>query len=213
MFRDCPTNWDYEKHPKAHTVATRCYELLVLLGTAKIDVNRVSLDTRNPHGRTFSEVTPDGLAYFAGHYRGEEYRCLKYYYVEVPGDTRVGVPPDGVSRDLSLLADVIRTGFGYLDKACALPDAVLPKQLKVYYLVTFAARVFVEFLRIHPFANGNGHMARFLVWMILVKYKLVPRKWPLDDRPPDPPYSVLISLYRDGNREPLESFILQCVIG
>jgi hypothetical protein len=33
------------------------------------------------------------------------------------------------------------------------------------------------------------------------------RRLPLEPRPPDPPYSDLIKLYRDGNKQPLEIYI------
>jgi Fic family protein len=74
-----------------------------------------------------------------------------------------------------------------------------------------ACRVFEVFLRIHPYANGNGHAARFLIWCLLSRYGYWPKGWPIEPRPPDPPYTHLISEYRNGNWEPLEEFVLKTV--
>jgi len=76
--------------------------------------------------------------------------------------------------------------------------------------VTFACRVLVEFLRVHPYANGNGHMGRWIVWLILAKFGYWPKKWPLDT---SPPYGRLIELHRDGDTLQLETFVLDCVAG
>jgi Fic family protein len=78
---------------------------------------------------------------------------------------------------------------------------------KLTYAITFACRVFEEFLRIHPYANGNGHIARFLIWVILGYCGYWPNNWRIEPRP-NPPYNDLIVEYRNGNCEPLEKLIL-----
>ena len=118
-----------------------------------------------------------------------------------------------VWADLEFLHEIIEGGFEALNQAFALPDAQLPPNEKVYYLVTFACRILVEFMRVHPYANGNGHMGRLVVSSILGVFGIWPKKWPLNDRPPDPPYSALLSAHRDGHKEHLEKFVLQCIIG
>jgi Fic family protein len=100
-----------------------------------------------------------------------------------------------------------------LDTASQLPDAHVSKTQKVMYIVAATCSIFVEFLRIHPHANGNGHIARFIVISFLGRYELWPRQWPLDERPPDPPYSSLIKRYRDGRPDLLEQFVLKCILG
>lgn len=209
---DCP-GWEYENHENAKHLPSRCIALLIALRRGDIRPDLVIHDSRATHERIFAGTTPDECEYFAGHYRGEPFRCLQYYLVRIPADPRVGVPPHHVDPNLQHLSDVINGGVAAIEDAFRRPNAQLPIEDKLYYLVVFACRVFVEFLRIHPYANGNGHMARFIIWLTLSKFGIWPRKWPLNDRPPDPPYSNLIKLYRDGQPQFLEKFVLQCVIG
>ena len=97
--------------------------------------------------------------------------------------------------------------------AAGLPSGQLSDEDKALYTVMFACRVFEIFLRVHPYANGNGHVARFLIWSILGRYDYWPQQWPIEPRPPDPPDSQLIVEYRNGNPEPLEQYVLQCIAG
>ena len=88
---------------------------------------------------------------------------------------------------------------------------VAPKY-RLVYAVAAASRVFVTFLEIHPYANGNGHAARFFLTAFLGRYGYWLKSFPIEPRPPDPPYTDLIKAYRSGNREPLEAHILKCII-
>lgn len=210
---DCPS-WDYGTHQHRNKLLPiRCASLLEELRIGSIDPVLVSTHTRPIHSRLFTKLTPSSCPYYAGHYRGEPFRCLKFYEVKIKGDPRVGERTSMVDGSMTVMAQIIVDGIAALDAANLLPDAHVPRWQKIYYLVTFACRIFVEFLRIHPYANGNGHIGRFVIWALLGRYGLWPRKWPLDNRPPDPPYSDLINEYRNGNQEPLERYVLGCVLG
>ena len=211
--RDCPS-WEYGTHPdRNRLLPSRCESTLIRLRSGRIDTLVLSVDSRSTHQYFFSGLTPATCPYYAGHYRGELFRCLEFYEVHIPNDPRVGERAVIVSNSMNAMGKIIRSGIAALDNANQLPESQVPKWQKHYYLVAFACRIFVEFLRIHPYANGNGHTARFLIWALLGRYNLWPRRWPLDERPPDPPYSRLIFEYRNGNREPLEKFVLKCVLG
>ncbi|HHJ17598.1 MAG TPA: hypothetical protein ENJ80_12955 [Gammaproteobacteria bacterium] len=207
---DCP-GWDYEHHPRHDSILpSLCEALLLSLKNGHVEHLSACSDTRFSHGCLFGRLTPDNYPYFAGHYRGEDFRCLKYYDVRVGMDPRVGVYAAGVIRAANFLSEALETGFKVLEEAWAKPDTHLPRHQKIFYTVAFSTRILVEFLRIHPYANGNGHMGRFIIFMILAKFNLWPKKWPLDE---SPPYHQLISDYRDGKPDALEQFILRCLIG
>lgn len=208
--RDCP-GWEYEHHGSRADIAPRCARLLVSLRTGAIDVRASALDTRPFHRHMFEGLTPTGCPYFAGHYRGEDFRCLRHYGVMIHGDPEVGAAPERVAPDMSNFNHhILKAGFAALDKAFELPDSHLSAADKLYYLVVFACRCLVEFLRIHPYANGNGHQGRFIVWLILARYGYWPKKWPLNQ---SPPYGQLIYDHRRGNPGLLEQFVLQAIIG
>ena len=134
---------------------------------------------------------------FAGHYRGEAYRCLQHYYVSVLSDPRVGVVPASVLYWMEQLRQIMEPGIHALDT-----DFTLPAKRATALSGRFFCRAFELFLRIHPYANGNGHIGRFLIWCILGRYGHWPRRWSVDPRPPDPPYSDFIFRYRNGDKGP-----------
>jgi hypothetical protein len=204
---DCP-EFDYEHHPNWQTVLpARVAEALSDLAHGVTDTRAASLDTRPTHFRFFGELTPPGFEYFAGHYRGEPFRCLQHYSVGVGGDPRVGVPPAAVAHWIGEVNGIIRSAVDALDA-----DHGLPRVDRLRYLVVLVSRVFELYLRVHPYANGNGHAARFVVWSLFGRYGHWPRRWPVEPRPPDPPYTDCIIRYRNGEREPLEKFIASTLI-
>ena len=208
---DCP-EFEYAHHPRRAVLQDQLAQILLSLRSGNLDKVELAADSRSVHQRLFEELTPAGQAYYAGHYRGEEFRCLKHYSVGVSSDSRVGHPPHRVLGSMAAVADQVRTGLAVLDVATEMPDAQVAREDKLLYIVVFACQVFELFLRIHPYANGNGHAARFVVWAILGRFGYWPRSWPIDPRPPDPPYTQLILEYRSGNPEPLESHLLSTLV-
>lgn len=98
---DCPA-FDYEDHPDWRTVLpARVTDALLRLVSGATDSRGMVVDSRPLHSHLFSGLTPRGHDYFAGHYRGERYRCLEYYAVMVWSDPRVGVPPAVRGRHLA----------------------------------------------------------------------------------------------------------------
>ena len=209
---DCP-DWEYTDIPGYSAELLRTTgEILTALRSAVADAKNLAADTKPGHEHMFRRLTPTGCAYYAGHYRGEEFRCLKHYRVGIPSDPRVGCPPDQVSPQMRILRDLIVTSMAGLDAGHLVPNAQLDKKQKIMYCVCIACRVFEFLNRIHPYANGNGHASRLCLIAILGRYGYWLRGWNIDPRPPDPPYTDLILEYRNGNREPLEKFILTCML-
>ena len=209
---DCP-EWDYENFPnKAEILQEEIKSILIDLRNGRIDTKFSASDTRPIHFQLFRQLVPDDYPYFAGCYRGETHRCLKHYAVQIRSDPRVGFPPHKVKGWMDELSNIIEESVAALDEGMQLPNAQIPLRDKIIYIVTAACRIFELFLRIHPYANGNGHTARFCIWSLLGRYGLWPNNWPIDPRPPDPPYTSLIFKYRNGDKTPLENYIIQTLI-
>ena len=111
---DCP-DWEYEHHPRRGVIRSQVSTALRRLATGELESLAVAIDTRGIHGNVFRELAPVGCEYYAGHYRGEEFRCLRFYAVEVPGDPRVGVAPNAVAFRMREINAEIRAGVLALD--------------------------------------------------------------------------------------------------
>ena len=98
--------------------------------------------------------------------------------------------------------------LSHLDLLWKLNPNIIGRDLRLQRTVEVAAALLVYFMEIHPYADGNGHMGRFLLLGILARYNLFPAKFPLHPRPA-PPYVDLIPVYRQGNKMPLILYILQ----
>lgn len=209
---DCPKKWDYDETPeKKAEVDRRCEAILVELRSGGIDFVGSAKDTRPTHLRMFQDETPPDCDYYAGQYRGADFRCLRYLRVNIGNDPLVGSPPDVVARELEVFKDVLDKGLAGQRIGHALPITQVSEVDKLLYLVDFVCLLLAEFMRIHPYANGNGHIGRYIVWSMLGLFGKWPLKWPLANRPADPPYSDCLRLYRRGQQDHLVKFVLGCI--
>ena len=209
---DCPS-WEYSSHPDSSTVLKEEIRVILLdLRNSLINTLTAAADTRQIHYRIFRRLAPLECPYYAGNYRGEDFRCLKYCEVMIRNDPSVGSHPHLVSIHMQNVERIVRQSVASLDQGMALPNAQMPLARKIMIAVAAVCRVFEFFLRVHPYVNGNGHAARFCIWAILGRYNLWPKKWPIDPRPNDPPYTQLIIAYRNGNPVPLEKHIFKSLL-
>jgi Fic/DOC family len=204
---DCPS-WEYKDHPDYRaTLPSRVAAIVTALVGGSINTLATAIDTRAQHGEMFRGLTPVNCDYFAGHYRGERFRCLQFYRVIIPSDPRVGSYPSAVDFLMRELKAALNAGIVALDTNVALA----PKD-RLHYAIILACKVFVHLLTIHPYANGNGHAGRLVVWCVLGRYGDWPMHWTIEPQPPNPPYIELIARYRSGDCEPLENHIAQWLV-
>ena len=205
---DCPP-FEYESHPTRGTEVPRRVALIVAtLFGQRMDTLAAASDTRSVHGTLFDGLTPPGHPYFAGHYRGESYRCLQRYQVRA-GDRRC-CPPHRVPMRMADLGSSIEQALAALDAGHASRVDVSAAD-KLHHIVRVACCFFELICRVHPYANGNGHAARFCLWAILTRYGYFPRNWPIDPRPQETLYTDLLLQHRAGKPEGLEQHILECL--
>lgn len=205
---DCD-GWEYTSHPQAQTVVDACKQFLVELRDDPLSKVAALSETRPFHASLFAAVVPAACPYLAGHYRGEDYDCLREAQVSFGG--HVGTLPVGVLGAMGIYHQDLIDGLADLDAAAKDPVKPLGGSAFVVRLAQVCAAALTRFLTIHPYKNGNGHMARLLVWVILGRYSMLPKRWWLNNRPPG--YAALLTLHRNGDRKPLEKFILECIVG
>lgn len=206
-----PVGWDYDavKNPirRAARLSKRCERLLIKMSGPGFPHLAYVYDSRPIHRRMFRWMTPICFQSFAGNYRGDErYRCLKTYRVTIGNVTNVA-QPENVLKELAAFTDSTKRLVQSIESAPNFdPDD------RLWAVIVAVCFVLAEFMRIHPYANGNGHMGRFMVWSFLLKFGYVPRDWPLEERPPEP-YIQCLDRWRAGEPVPLQLFLLQCIKG
>ena len=164
-------------------------------------------DSRRLHGELFQGLTPPHFPHFAGKYRGEPVPCLDIYEVKVGGDPRVGTQASRVPSEMQAFAENAHELVKAVEAIAASDE-----QNRRLRAVEIACLIFEVFLKIHPYANGNGHVARFVVWAVLGHFNYWPVRWRVDPRPDAPDYAEMIVRHRSGDREPLVRHVLACLV-
>lgn len=205
---DCP-GWEYDHLPHANQVLTeKTAELLTAIRFYTVAARDDACDSRPIHLDMYRPLAPPMHQYFAGHYRGENYRCLREYEVRVSSDPRVGFPSFVVLDSMRRFADLARNLLDQLD----IRQQNDARARLIEQVVVVVAHLLEGFLRIHPYANGNGHMGRLIALLVLARYGVFPKRWTIHPRPPHPNYEIGLSEYRNGNRDILCRFIYGCLV-
>lgn len=200
------SSWEYSGHPLRATVKRKCKKLLNRCLKDPAEARALILDTRPAHREMFERVAPKSFKHYAGNYRGAPLPGLKGYDVTVDGDADVGYHHSKVAAAMSQLSRDLAFTVDELQASARNPE-VSPER-RVIGAVDAACNYFVEFLTIHPYANGNGHVGRLLVWLLFAQAGLPLKlsRWPVDPRPNVPGYDAMIAAYRRGDEKRLKRF-------
>lgn len=208
----CP-GWEYKDvtgHQQVIAARTE-YALRRIRLSAQPARLSICCDTRPFHRDYFENLAPRDFGYYAGNYRGSNFPCLLYYRVGIQSDPRVGHAPGTISMEMASFERQITLAVAQINQAQSANVRLFSEEEKLYRTVEICASLFVYFLEIHPYANGNGHMARLILICLLANHNIYLSRWSIDPRPQEPQYSLGISDYRSGKPEPLITFILSCI--
>ena len=92
--------------------------------------------------------------------------------IEVAVGDYTGVLAPRVESELNALFDELNIALATLD--AALPPGHLPNASELGAVLDLCAFAHAEWVRIHPFANGNGRTARLLANGLAMRYGLPP---------------------------------------
>jgi fido (protein-threonine AMPylation protein) len=208
---DCK-NWDYETHPHAKTAEEVCSHLIAELLVSPAVHFAVLSDTRPIHKLMFESVTPVDCPELAGNYRGALVPCLStypIYFGKAPGQHE-GEKPINVDAKMTAFHATLAVALGKHDAAVAAAKKPGERAALLARLISLVAAVLTNFYDIHPYANGNGHIGRMIAWVILSKYGHPPKKLTLHKSPTG--YYDLFDLFRSNKKQPLQIFLLKCVL-
>jgi len=145
------------------------------------------------------------VAYYAGEVRDSDPEFPELIDYEVRVGRHVGVPSHDVPvalvrfehdlGDAVNAADEQHLGLADIDAGAA----------QLY--VTLAAVTHGEWIRIHPFANGNGRTARLWTHWLAARYNLPPLMR-VKPRPNDRAYAHAATAAMEGDHRPMRAWLL-----
>lgn len=209
----CP-DWEYKDHPKRKKLLTkRQREILTALLAGTFDIHGITDDSRPVHRDLFEGLTPPKHGYYAGNYRGSNFHCLLQYEICIQGDPKVGVKASSVATAMQLFSAELRRAIERLDIQLVKLGVLISPAYRMAITAQLVCHAFVSYLTIHPFANGNGHVARVLMFSVLSRFNYYPEHWSIEPQPQfqNLDYGQLIFEFRRGNRTPFETFLVTCL--
>lgn len=182
-------NWSDDHPGDAQRLAANVAE--VVAGVRLLAVERTALteaDLRRWHEGIYDGCVVPSDEY-VGRFRGDPHPHVADYEVGVGAlgadgfPDRVGVWAAAVAAEVTRFVTAVGEAFAALD--ALVPTGQRPKAVDVLHeVVAVAAVVHGEWVRIHPFVNGNGRTARLLAAHVSLRYGLpvfvTPRPRPHD---------------------------------
>ena len=156
--------------------------LVDLLAATPDERKAFLLDTRAQHENLYANFTSEQWAGCAGNYRGADIDGVRDYDVYLPfkvgdqvKDNILFATPETVELKMETFAEAVEV---YCSDAQSFSS---PGEAS-----NRAANLIVQFLSIHPFANGNGHITRlmFPVLISLTCFTIKPN-WTINPSPYD----------------------------
>jgi hypothetical protein len=141
---------------------------------------------------------------YVGHFRGQPGLESEPVYVGSRAGLRAALGAGGVAEFVKRLQAVLKQLDNLLPRGAELDRDGLEA------VVELAAWAHSEWVRIHPFVNGNGRVARILTNAILMRYGLPP-VLRLRPRPPLP-YDYAGAEGMAGNARPMEALLRRLLI-
>jgi len=136
---------------------------------------------------------------FVGHFRGEPGLEGEPVYI----GSHEGTKAELVAGEVDAFVKRLQAIADQLDKLLPSGEALDRDGLEA--VIELAAWTHSEWVRIHPFSNGNGRTARILTNAILMRYGLPP-VLRLRARPPSP-YGQTGAEGMEGNTKPMEALL------
>jgi fido (protein-threonine AMPylation protein) len=139
------------------------------------------------------------VPYYAGEIRDADPRYPELDGYEVRVGPFQGVASRLVPQELSSFEASAQEAVARLDAALPVGQAPATSQ-DLYAVLTLCALLHGEWVRIHPFANGNGRTARLWANWAALRYALPPFVT-IKPRPPGDPYALVAVAGMQGQHQ------------
>jgi fido (protein-threonine AMPylation protein) len=168
-----PVAWNDDLPAWSPHIVDNCRRLLARLAADAPRREAPSVAAAQAWHRAIYAGVPVPVDYYVGEVRDDDPRFPELVGYEVAVGPNAGVPAADVPR---ALADFERSAR----QACARLDAVIDADAQptddrqLHAVLTLCAALHGEWVRIHPFANGNGRTSRMWANWAALRYGLPP---------------------------------------
>lgn len=168
-----PVAWDEDDPADAPAIEANLRGLLpdVFASATRRDAPRIQM-AKDWHGRIYAG-TRLPVPYFAGEVRDADPRFPELDGYEVVVGGRPGAPSARVPADLIAFESAMVESVEMLDDVIP-RGATPPSAEELHSVLVLCASAHGEWIRIHPFANGNGRIARMWANWCAVRYGIPP---------------------------------------
>lgn len=141
------------------------------------------------------------VSYYAGEIRDSDSNFPELYGYEVSVGPQRGVESRVVPQELAAFEDALRKAVAVLDRVVPVGGSPADAE-ELRSVLTLCAYAHGEWVRIHPFANGNGRTARIWANWCALRYG-VPPFVRLKPRPEGSFYATASALSMRGDHQPM----------
>lgn len=202
--------WNDDARADLPTIQGRLVEVLHDFRSEAADRHAPSVDMVRDWHRTVHSGLHIPEPYYAGEIRDSDpnFPCLNGYEVRVGSHS--GVPSNEVPDALVAFENSLITATGRIDSAIA-PGVRPTREDEIQAILSLGATAHGEWIRIHPFANGNGRTARLLANWCLMRYAVAPvlRVRP---RPAGDAYAMAAGASMKKNHVPMTQLLTRMLI-
>jgi fido (protein-threonine AMPylation protein) len=149
--------------------------------------------------------------YFAGEIRDSDSRFPELFGYEVIVGGHAGVPSWEVPAELANFEVGLQQAVSSLDRVIPV-GARPPGTAELHAVLTLCAHAHGEWIRIHPFANGNGRTARLWANWCAARYRL-PAFIQLKPRPAGLGYAATAARSMTGDHWPMVAELVSMLGG
>jgi hypothetical protein len=183
-----PTPWNDDPPGSEPQIATNIRDLLQDLSQAAAQRTAPAVsDAQEWHRRIYDGI-PLPVPYYSGEVRDSDSSYPELYGYEVAVGPFRGVASQVVPQELGTFEANAQQAVARLD--AVVPAGQPPAQSQdLHAVLTLCALLHGEWVRIHPFANGNGRTARMWANWAALRYGLPPFVL-VKPRPPGHPYAL-----------------------
>ena len=204
---DPSCRWNYQSHSAYPTAMKQAINNLFSSALNQPDFvrNNCSYPSRI-HKKLFESLTDSNNTHLAGNYRGSVLDCL--VDANVVFGSLSGVPAMFVLQRMERYTQFAKTNFTRLKTSYQSTD-----RGRFQLLCAIAtSTMFHEMITIHPFVDGNGHVARAIVALTWLAFGYAVGGWVIDPRPTSFPYLDFLKEWDNGNRDPLIQHMLGALV-